>query len=142
MSCSFRLPLGSPHRKGNINCSSAVHHTIRPKVGTVCHQQVVELCICIDTTTICIDRLGTAWQHPPSTMCNNSNRRLSHALFGACLIYLYMNSPQVLHCMEKGIIMRTPICFCGSRLSLGTFFGSKSGGKYLLSTLRSPMLNG
>lgn len=51
-----------------------------------------------------------------------------------------MNSPHVLHWREKGIIIRTPICFSRSRFIRGTFFGSKSGGKYLFSTLRSPML--
>lgn len=36
--------------------------------------------------------------------------------------------------------MRTPICFSGSRFSRGTFLGSKSGGKYLQSTFRSPIV--
>lgn len=79
-------------------------------------------------------------QTPETRLTLPSNSRFLHlhtVLFHA---HLYMNSPHVLHCMEKGIIIRTPICFSGSRFSRGTFLGSKSGGKYLLSTLRSPMV--
>lgn len=41
--------------------------------------------------------------------------------------------------MLKGSIMRVSICLKGSHLVLGTRRGSKSGGKYLLRTLRSPI---
>ena len=54
----------------------------------------------------------------------------------------YMYSPHLIHCKENGIIMRTSTCLYGSYFLLGTSKGSKSGGKYLLSTFRSPMVYG
>ena len=49
----------------------------------------------------------------------------------------------MLHCTEKGSIMRTGTVpsFEESFLPLGTKEGSKSAGMYLLRTLRSPMVN-
>ena len=41
-----------------------------------------------------------------------------------------------------GSIIRTFITLCSGRFPRGSFAGSKSGGKYLLSTLRSPMAAG
>ena len=53
----------------------------------------------------------------------------------------YMYSPHLMHCSEKGIIMRTSTCLYGSYFRLGTSSGSKSGGKYRFRTLRSPMVS-
>mmetsp|Transcript_25692 Transcript_25692/g.56344 ORF Transcript_25692/g.56344 Transcript_25692/m.56344 type:complete len:102 (+) Transcript_25692:1699-2004(+) len=55
---------------------------------------------------------------------------------------LYKKVLQVLHCTEKGSIIRTGTVpsFFDSALPRGTRDGSKSAGKYLLRTFRSPIL--
>ena len=52
----------------------------------------------------------------------------------------YMKEEQVEHWMVKGSIIRTDTKSSLGFLERGTSFGSKSGGRYLLRTFRSPIL--
>lgn len=105
-------------------------------VTTACCTNYEYLRVCTGVTALALVLYITI-SVPPQRTAYSSPHTHRHTYTHT---HLYMNSPHVLHCKEKGIIIRTPICFSGSRFIRGTFFGSKSGGKYLFRTLRSPMV--
>ena len=73
-------------------------------------------------------------RYSPSTPSTFSLRELN-------FLPLYMYSPHVLHRTVIGNIMRTTkLGLMSAFFVRGIFDGSKSGGKYLFSTLRSPMV--